>query len=305
MSYKLGVIGCGHVGTEYIYSVINQALDINEIILIDKEEERTKGMAEDMCHSLSFSRSYIDKIYLGEYSDLKDADIVCITAGMPQSGTKKSRMEDLKGANSIIEEIMKNLNESGFEGIILVASNPLDVMTQKIADLYNKQYSRVIGSGTLLETARLRYEIANKLDFPVKSISGYVYGEHGASQFVLWDSIKVNDTYSIQDYLTEKEMLEIADKVKLAGTTVCLAQGFTCYGVANALSRITRAVTIDNETDLVCSTYDEEKEIYISSLSKLNRRGVISNKLYELTDKEKELYDMSANIIKEGYETIK
>lgn len=305
MSYKIGIIGCGNVGISYAYSLINQGLDISEIVLIDLDEKKTIGKALDLCHSLSFSRGYINNVKFGDYKDISDADIICITAGMPQSSKKVSRMEDIIGTSEIIDNIMENVNRANFNGIILVASNPLDIITLKIAKLYNNDYTRVIGSGTLLDSARLRYEIASKLDFPIRSISGYVFGEHGDSQFVAWSSVKVNNTYDIKDYLTEKEMLDIQDKVKKDGFIVASYQGYTCYGVATALSKITRCIINNELEELPISTYDMEKDVYISSLSVVGNTGVIRNKLYNLTQKEKELYDISASIIKDGAEIVR
>lgn len=299
MGYKIGIIGCGNVGITYAYSLVNQGLDISEIILIDVDESKTMGKALDLCHSLSFARGYVNNVKLGGYNDISDADILCITAGMPQSAKKVSRMEDIAGASKIIDEIMDKVNKANFNGIILVASNPLDIITLKIAKLYNNDYSRVIGSGTLLDTARLRYEIASKLDFPVRSISGYVFGEHGDSQFIAWSSVKVNNTYDIKDYLSQKDMLEIEDNVKSDGFTVAKLQGYTCYGVATALTKITRCI-INNELEQIpVSTYDEENNIYISSLSIVGRTGVLKNKLYSFAPKEEELYNLSVKVIKD------
>lgn len=304
MSYKIGIIGLGNVGISYAYSLVNQGLDIRELILIDIDEKKTQGKALDLCHSLSFSRGYINNVKLGNYDDISDVDILCITAGVPQTNQKRSRMEDLNETNKIIDTIMENVNKSKFNGIILVASNPLDIITLKIAQKYNNDYSRVIGSGTLLDTARLRYEVANKLDFPVRSISGYVFGEHGDSQFVAWSSVKVNNTYDIKDYLTQSEMLEIEEKVKKDGFTVASMQGYTCFGIATALAKITRCIINNEIEDLPLSTYDEEKGIYISSLSVVGNSGVIKNKLYNFNSKEKELYDLSAQIIQDGVKSI-
>jgi L-lactate dehydrogenase len=304
MSYKIGIVGCGNVGISYAYSLLNQGLDISEIILIDIDEKRTRGKALDLCHSLAFSRGYINNVKYGDYNDISDADILCITAGASQSSKKASRMEDLIETNEIINIVMKNVNKAKFDGIIIVASNPLDIITLKIAKLYNNDFKRVIGSGTLLDTARLRYEIADKLDFPVRSISGFVFGEHGDSQLVAWSSVKVNNEYNIKDYLTEKDMLEIEESVKRDGFKVSSLQGYTCFGIATALSKITRCIINNEKEELPISTYDYENEVYISSLSILGSNGVEDNKLYILTKKEEELYNISANIIKDGAKSI-
>lgn len=304
MSYKIGIVGCGNVGISYAYSLINQALDINEIVLIDINKEKTQGQAQDLCHSIATSKSYINNIYYGDYSSIEDADILCITAGMPQGSTKTSRMEDIAGANKIIDSIMEKINSTKFNGIILVASNPLDIMTYKIAKLYNNKYNKVIGSGTLLDSSRLIYELSNRLGFPVKSISGMVCGEHGDSQFVVWSSIKVAQNYSIDDYITQKEKLEIEEKVKRDGFSVAKLQGYTCFGVATALSKITRVIINDEKAEIPVSTYDKENDVYISSLSRIGKDGVEANKLYSFNKNEQELYDLSCRIIKEGINSI-
>lgn len=304
MSYKIGIIGCGNVGISYAYSLINQALDINEIVLIDINKEKTQGQAQDLCHSITTSKSYINNIYYGDYSSIEDADILCITAGMPQGSIKTSRMEDISGANKIIDSIMEKINSTKFNGIILVASNPLDIMTYKIAKLYNNQYNKVIGSGTLLDSSRLIYELSNRLGFPIKSISGMVCGEHGDSQFVVWSSIKVAQNYSIDDYITQKEKLEIEEKVKRDGFSVAKLQGYTCFGVATALSKITRVIINDEKAKIPVSTYDKENEVYISSLSRIGKDGVEANKLYTFNKNEQELYNLSCKVIKEGINSI-
>lgn len=304
MSYKIGIIGCGNVGISYAYSLINQALDINEIVLIDINKEKTQGQAQDLCHSIATSKSYVNDIYYGDYSSIEDADILCITAGMPQGSTKTSRMEDIAGANKIIDSIMEKINSTKFNGIILVASNPLDIMTYKIAKLYNNQYNKVIGSGTLLDSSRLIYELSNRLGFPIKSISGMVCGEHGDSQFVVWSSIKVAQNYSIDDYITQKEKLEIEEKVKRDGFSVAKLQGYTCFGVATALSKITRVIINDEKAEIPVSTYDKENDVYISSLSRIGKDGVEANKLYTFNKNEQELYNLSCKVIKEGINSI-
>ncbi len=304
MSYKIGIIGCGNVGASYAFSLINQALDIREIILIDINNTKAKGIALDLSHSLAFSRSYMNIIRVGEYSDLDDTDILCITAGVPQNSKKVSRMEDIYKARVIIDNIMSEVLKTKFDGIILVASNPLDVMTQRVGMLYGK-YNKVIGSGTLLETARMKYYISSKLGFPIKSISGYVFGEHGDSQFITWSSVKINKKYDIKEYLTIKDMLEIEESVKHAGMEVSSMQGFTCYGVANALTCITKTIIENNIEDLILAcTFDEDKGVYISNLSSIGKDGVKKNMLYKFIGKEEELYDISCNIVKDAYSSL-
>ena len=178
---KIVVVGCGNVGMAYSYSLLNQILGMNELVLIDIDKEKLKGKVLDLNHSL-FNLNSVTNIKEGTYSDCSDADIVCITAGPSQSGIKSSRMEDLHNANNILKNIIPSIKNSGFSGIYLVASNPLDVMTYVIWKYANCDQSKVIGAGTLLDTARLRYILSQKYNKPINEVTGYVLGEHGDSR---------------------------------------------------------------------------------------------------------------------------
>ncbi len=287
---KIVIVGCGNVGITYCYTVLNQILGINEIVLIDINKEKLQGQVLDLCHSL-FNLNSNAKIIAGDYKDCIDADIVCITAGPKQSTTKKSRMEDLYEANSIFKDIIPKIKNSGFSGIYLIASNPLDIMTYVTWKYSGQTTSKIIGSGTLLDTARLKYVLSKKYSKPISELTGYVLGEHGDSQFIPWSTVNIPK-------LPESEITEIENVVKKAGFTVGKLQGFTCYGVASALTRITRAILFDENCTLPVCSYIDEYGIFISTPSIIGKSGIIKSNILNLDKEEKLKLEKSAIAIK-------
>ena len=174
----------------YAYSLLNQCLDIKELVLIDIDKQTLYGKVADLNHS-SYNLNTSTKVILGNYSDCDDADIICITAGPSQSALKSSRMEDLHKANAMLKNIISEINKTNFSGIYLLATNPLDVMTYVTWKYANCNPLKVIGSGTLLDTARLRYILSEKYHKPITEVTGLVLGEHGDSQFIPWSTVNV------------------------------------------------------------------------------------------------------------------
>lgn len=275
---KLVIIGCGNVGMAYAYSLLNQCLDIKELILIDVDAEKLYGKVADLNHSI-YNLNTSTKVILGNYSDCQDADIICITAGPSQSDLKSSRMEDLHKANSILKNIISEINKTNFSGIYLLATNPLDVMTYVTWKYANCNPLKVIGSGTLLDTARLRYILSKKYHKPITEVTGLVLGEHGDSQFIPWSTVNV-------EKLPESEMIDIENRVKKAGFEVSKSQGFTAYGIASALSRITRAILFDEKVCLPVCSYLENYGIFTSTPSIIGKNGIEKSNTLDLEKSE-------------------
>ena len=189
MNNKVVIIGCGNVGMSYAYALVNQKSYVHELVLIDLNKEKTQGEAMDLNHCLAFAPSRIS-IKAGDYSDCKGASIVCIAAGANQN-PGETRMDLLNKNSRIFKDIVSKVMESGFDGIFLVATNPLDVMTYLTWKYSGLDSSRVIGSGTCLDSARLRYLIGEKLNINPKNVHAYVIGEHGDSEFVSWSNAYV------------------------------------------------------------------------------------------------------------------
>ena len=287
---KLVIIGCGNVGMAYAYSVLNQCLDIKELILVDMDKEKLLGKVADLNHSV-YNLNTSTKVILGDYSDCQNADIICITAGPSQSALKSSRMEDLHKANTIIKDIVSEINKTNFSGIYLIATNPLDVMTYVTWKYANCKPQKVIGSGTLLDTARLRYILSEKYHKPITEMTGLVLGEHGDSQFIPWSTVNV-------EKLPESEMTNIENMVKKVGFGVSKSQGFTSYGIASALSRITRAIIFDEKVCLPVCSYLEDYGIFISTPSIIGKDGIEKSNTLDLENNEKLRLENSIQTIK-------
>lgn len=293
---KVVLVGCGNVGMSYAYSLINNNYGIKELVLIDIDREKLNGKVLDLKHSLANLNNDII-VKSGEYKDCTDAQIVCVTAGPSQSGIKNSRLDDLFKANELFKSIIPEIKNSGFNGIYLIASNPLDVMTYMTWKYSGSEYTKVIGSGTLLDTARLKSVISDEYDIDLKHIEGYVLGEHGDSQFIPWSKLNVN----IED--TKRQYIE--EKVKRSGFEVASSQGYTCYGIGAALSRITKAILLDEKVILPVSTYIKDLDVFISTPSVISKLGVESNMNVNLNNYETVKLMDSVYIIKNAINEIK
>ena len=182
---KIVLVGTGFVGMSMAYALLNQG-GIDELVLIDIDKNKAIGEAMDLSHGEPCTQSKIT-IKAGEYNECKDADIVVITAGINQK-PNQTRLELVQTNTKIMKEITKNVVESGFGGIFIVATNPVDIMTYVVAKVSGFPKEKVIGSGTMLDTARLRYLIGEYLKVSSKNVHAYIMGEHGDSSFVSWEN---------------------------------------------------------------------------------------------------------------------
>lgn len=301
MNNKVVIIGCGNVGMSYAYALLNQRTYVNELVLIDLNKERIEGEAMDLNHCLAFAPSKI-KIKVGDYTDCKDAKIVCIAAGANQN-PGETRM-DLINKNSVIfKSIVENVMENGFDGIFLVATNPLDVMTYLTYKYSKLKPNKIIGSGTSLDTSRLRYLISDKLSISPKNVHAYVIGEHGDSEFIPWSNANIG-LQNINDYLTKKDMDEIGLEVKNAAYQIIEKKGATYYGIGMCLVRITNAILGDENAIITVSNYDEDNDLFIGLPAIINSDGVKKKIYIELNEEETKKLQNSIDIIKEAINKI-
>lgn len=301
MNNKVVIIGCGNVGMSYAYALLNQRTYVNELVLIDLNKDRIIGEAMDLNHCLAFAPSKI-KIKVGDYNDCKDAKIVCIAAGANQN-PGETRM-DLINKNSVIfKSIVDNVMNSGFDGIFLVATNPLDVMTYLTYKYSNLSPNRIIGSGTSLDTSRLRYLISDKLNISPKNVHAYVIGEHGDSEFVPWSNANIG-LQNINDYLNEEDKEKICLEVKKAAYEIINKKGATYYGIGMCLVRITNAILGDENAIITVSTYDKENDVFIGLPAILNSTGIKDRIYIELNDDETKKLQNSIDIIKDAINKI-
>lgn len=298
---KVIIIGCGNVGMSYAFSLLNQNTNVNELVLIDINKDRIIGEAMDLNHCLAFSPSKID-IRVGDYTDCRDAKLIVIAAGANQN-PGETRMDLINKNSKIFKSIITEVMKNNFKGYFLVATNPLDIMTYITYKYSGMTPNKVIGSGTSLDTARLRYIVGEKVGINPKSIHTYVIGEHGDSEFVLWSSALIGSE-KIDKYLTQDEMIKIEDDVRNAAYEIIDRKGATYYGIAMCLTRITTAILNNENTIITVSSYDEENDIYFSTPSVINKDGATKKMKIELNNEEQEKLENSINVIKDAIKRI-
>lgn len=302
MNNKVVIIGCGNVGMSYAYALLNQNTYVNKLILIDLNKERTKGEVMDLNHCLPYAPSKIS-INVGDYQDCSDARIVVIAAGANQKPGETRT--DLIHKNAIIfKDIVSKVMSSGFNGIFVVATNPLDVMTYLTYKYSGLPSNQVIGTGTSLDTARLRLMIGKKLCINSKDIEAYVIGEHGDSEFIPWSNANIS-LQNIKEFFTKKELEKIESDVRNAAYEIINRKGATYYGIGMCLVRITNAILGNENSIIPLSIYDEENDVYVGLPTILNKDGANRRVYLKLNEEETKKLANSIKIIKENINSIK
>lgn len=280
---KIVLVGCGNVGMAYCYALINQKAYVDELVLIDINKEKCEGEALDLNHCMAYSPSKI-KVRVGDYPDCRDAKIIVIAAGAAQA-PGETRMDLIHKNSKIFKSIISSIMENGFHGVFVVATNPLDVMTYLTQKYSGLPHSQVIGSGTTLDTSRLRYILSEKTGISPKSIEAYVIGEHGDSEFVPWSN--VNIAYQkISDIIPIEELNKIEDEVRNSAYEIIAKKGATAYGIGMCLVKITNAILENKNSILPVSSWDEENKICISTPAIIGENGVKRKIFVPLNEEE-------------------
>ena len=298
---KVVIIGCGNVGMSYAYALLNQRTHVNELALIDLNKERVEGEVMDLNHCLAFSPSKM-KIKCGTYEDCADASLIVIAAGVNQK-PGETRLQLLKRNADIFKSIITEVMQNNFNGIFVIATNPVDIMTyltQKFSGLPRK---RVIGSGTTLDTARLRFLVGDKLKISPSNIHGYVIGEHGDTEFIPWSDARVA-LQPIKDFLTEEEMNIIQEDVRTSAYKIINAKGATYYGIGMCLVRITNAILGDENAVIAVSNYDENNDCFVGLPVVLGKKGVVKKIYFNLNKEEENKLQHSIDVIKEAIRKV-
>ena len=301
---KVVLVGTGFVGMSMAYSMLNRG-GISELVLIDIDKEKTEGEEMDLSHGLPFAPQKM-VIKAGDYDDCKDAEVAVITAGAAQK-PGQTRLELAEVNTKIIKSITKSIMASGFNGIIIVATNPVDLMTYVVAKVSGLPKNQIIGSGTVLDTARLRYLIADYLNISSKNIHAYIMGEHGDSSFVPWEHAYVGckKIYNVmQDNSHPMDDLDKIHKdVVNAAYEIINKKKATYYGIGMALNKIVRAVLDNENCILTVSTYLQNKygqdDIYIGVPTIINSKGVREIVDLDLNEEEQSKLNESCKLIKE------
>ena len=307
---KIVLIGTGMVGMSYAYALLNQNL-CDELVLIDINKKRAEGEAMDLNHGVAFSGGNME-IYAGEYTDCCNADLVVLTAGLPQK-EGQNRLDLLKENRKIFETILQSVLENGFHGIFLVATNPVDIMTRIVYEISDFPPEKVIGTGTALDTARLRYLLGEKFMIDPRNMHAYVMGEHGDSEFVPWSQAMMT-TKPIFDLCGEtegchfQELLELEEEVRMAAYKIIEAKKATYYGIGMAMARITKAIFGNEYSVLTVSAHLQgeygENGIYIGIPCVVNRMGIQQIVELPLGSEEKQRLHSSCETLENTYREI-
>ena len=309
---KVVLVGTGMVGMSFAYAALNQGL-CDELVLIDINKKRAIGEAMDLNHGLAFSRSSV-KIYAGDYHDCSDADVVVICAGVNQK-PGESRLDLLKRNYEVFSSIVPSVTQSGFEGIFVVATNPVDIMTRITYELSGFEAEKVIGTGTTLDTARLRYLLGEYFEVDPRNIHAYVIGEHGDSEFVPWSQALLA-AKPIKDVLLDNpntyfldELEKIRGEVRNAAQEIIEAKSATYYGIGMAIVRVVRAVLENENSVLTVSVrlrgeYGGKKDVFLGNPAIVSSSGAKRILELRLTNEEQALLTNSYNILGENFKTL-
>ena len=280
---KVVIIGTGNVGMAYAYSLVIHGSFVDELVLIDVNKDKADGEALDLNHALSYAPKKI-VIKGGDYADCDNASIVCICAGAAQK-EGETRTDLLQKNIKIFKSIVDEVNKTKFKGIYLVATNPLDTMTYATMKFSKFNPNKVIGSGTTLDTARLKYLIANELDVNAKDVHAYVLGEHGDSEFVAWDNAVVGGN-RCDELLTKNQMSKINYDVKTSAYDIINKKGNTSYGIGMCLLEITNSILNDEQKILTVSCYNKEHDCYFSKPCVVGKHGIKRQLFITLSNKD-------------------
>ena len=300
-SRKLVLVGTGMVGMSMAYALENQG-GINELVLIDVLKDKAEGEAMDLNHGIPYASGKMD-IKAGDYNECKDADIVVITAGLNQK-PGQTRLE-LAAANAkIMKEITQNVINSGFNGIFVIASNPVDLMSYVVQKVSGFPKNKVIGSGTVLDTARLRYLIGERLNVSSKNIHAYIMGEHGDSSFVPWNHSYVG-CKKLLDILKERGenediLSQLYTEVQQSAYEIIEKKRATYYGIGMGLAKIVKTILNNGKEILTVSTKLEgeygHSGIYIGVPAIIGSDGVHELLNLPLIEEEQEKFNHSCDV---------
>lgn len=298
---KVMIVGTGNVGASIAYCLINQRTAVSELVLTDINTEDAEGEAMDLRDTLAVSPSYM-KIKSGDYTEAKDCDIIVITAGIPQK-PGESRMDLLKKNASIFKDMVTEIMDNGFDGIFIVVSNPMDVLTYLTWKYSGLPAERVIGSGTILDSARLRYKTAEKIGVHPKSIHAFQVGEHGDTEFALWSSANIAGQ-PIYDFLNSNELAEIEDFARNEAYAIIEKKGSTHYGIGACVTKLINSILGDERRILPISSYDDFADVYNGFPAVIGREGVIRRIGVPMTEEEGIKMQKSINALKNAIKEV-
>ncbi|WP_077213973.1 L-lactate dehydrogenase [Bacillus dakarensis] len=307
---RVALIGTGFVGSSYAFALLNQGVT-EELVLIDLNKEKSEGDAMDLNHGMPFAPSQT-KIWFGDYADCKDADLVVICAGANQK-PGETRLDLVEKNTKIFKGIVDQIMASGFDGIFLVATNPVDILTYAVWKFSGLPKERVIGSGTILDTARFRFLLGDYFHVDTRNVHAYIIGEHGDTELPVWSHADIAGR-SISKWISSKEQFKQEDleqiflNVRDAAYHIIERKGATYYGIAMGLVRLTKAILQNENSVLTVSAYLDgdygHNDVYIGVPAIVNRNGIRQIVQLELNEEEKSKFDHSVEVLKKIMEPV-
>ena len=302
---RVCIVGCGNVGMAAAFSLIQSGL-IRELVLVGHDDEQTEGEVMDLQHAVAAPMKSPIRIIAGTYADAARSSVVVVTAGAPSSDPDVSRLDLLEKNVGIVREIVGKLKAEGFDGILVMATNPVDVLAQVAQEASGLPACRVIGTGTLIDTARLRSLLAEKLGVEPRAVEAYIVGEHGESEIAVWSGARVAGLplvlYPGADGLADRG--ELLDRIRNAAPEVVRRNGNTAYAIALCIERICEAVLRDERAVLAVSALMEGHygldDVYLGTPCVIGRNGVERTIALDLDDGEMAGLQASARTLKES-----
>lgn len=293
----------GNVGSTVAHYIVAMGF-ADDLVLIDKNEAKVKADAldfEDAMANLPFHTN----ITVNDYSALKDADVIVSALGniKLQDNPNADRFAELPFTRQAVKKVAQKIKESGFKGKIVAITNPVDVITSLYQKITGLPKNHVLGTGTLLDSARMKRAVAERLNLDPRSVDGYNLGEHGNSQFTAWSTVRVLGRPLTE--LADKRGLDLEEldkEAKMGGWTVFQGKKYTNYGVATAAVKLVNAILSDSLTELPVSNFREEYGVYLSYPAVVGRDGVVEQAQLDLTEEELQKLQTSADFIKEKYQ---
>lgn len=306
---KVVLVGNGAVGASYTFTMMSQGV-ADELVIIDINKDKVLGDVLDLNHGAPYADSPV-KVVAGEYSDCGDADLVVICAGAPQK-VGETRLDLVEKNAKIYKDIVTSIMDSGFDGIFLIAANPVDILTYVTLKYSGLPKHKVIGSGTILDTARFRHLISEAFDVAPASIHGYIIGEHGDSEVPVWSGATIAGVSIYEQLKNDPEKSHLIEDIYVntrdAAYDIIKAKGATYYGVAMGLMHISKAILKNQNIVLTVSSYLEgeygHEGVYTGVPTVINGDGASRVIETPLNDDEKEKFAKSVKILKDMQDSI-
>jgi L-lactate dehydrogenase len=305
---KIGIVGAGMVGASTAYALVIERL-ASDIVLVDIDTERAQGEAMDLNHTVPFVTP--TSIHAGDYEDLSGADCVLITAGVAQKAGE-SRLVLVERNVEIFKDIVPKILEAAPEAVILVVTNPVDVLTAATIHISGLPPSRVLGSGTVLDTARFRFELGRHFGVDARNVHAYILGEHGDSEVPIWSCATIAgmplDDFCKKLHRDCKECVrdDIFERVKNAAYEIIRLKGSTYYAIGLGTVRILESILRDQQTVMSCSTWLSGQygveDLCFSLPVQLGRSGIVRVLDPPVSDDEADALRASARILREALE---